>query len=248
MSSVAVLVLFIYGVLLFIAALFVNQIKGAIGEKKISAILYLLDPSKYKVINNVVLTNGGKTSQIDHLVVSDFGVFVIETKNYKGWILGGENSEYWTQVIYKRKEKFYNPIRQNYGHILALKSCLREFPNIKYTSIIVFSSKAELKVHTSTQVTYSYKLLKEIKKHTVDNLTEDDKEEIFRKISAANSSDTYNRSEHITSIKKRIQTREKSIEEGICPQCGNNLIFRKGKFGRFIGCSSYPRCKFTRNI
>ena len=84
-------------------ALFKARIKGAIGEKTISAILYFLDKSKYKVINNVVLKNNEITSQIDHLIISDFGIFVIETKNYKGWILGNENSEYWTQVIYKKK-------------------------------------------------------------------------------------------------------------------------------------------------
>lgn len=56
---------------------------------------------------------------IDHVVISKYGVFVIETKNYRGWIIGNEKSEYWTQVIYKRKERLYNPIKQNYGHIKA---------------------------------------------------------------------------------------------------------------------------------
>jgi len=54
-------------------------------------------------------------------VVSNYGIFVIETKNYKGWIIGNEFDDYWTQVIFKRKEKLYNPIKQNYGHIQALK-------------------------------------------------------------------------------------------------------------------------------
>jgi hypothetical protein len=67
------------------------KIKGIIGEKSISSILYFLDKSKYKVINNIVLKKDTKTSQIDHIVISDFGIFVIETKNYKGWIIGHEN-------------------------------------------------------------------------------------------------------------------------------------------------------------
>lgn len=72
------------------------RIFGGVGEKTTSSILLFLDKSKYKVINNVVLKSGDKTSQIDHIVISDYGIFVIETKNYKGWILGSENSEYWT--------------------------------------------------------------------------------------------------------------------------------------------------------
>src|SRR5690606_19184571 len=97
------LVIFIILILvLILRRIFRVKIKGFIGEKTTSSILYFLDKSKYKVINNIVIEAYGKTTQIDHIVISDFGVFVIETKNYKGWILGGENSEYWTQVIYKR--------------------------------------------------------------------------------------------------------------------------------------------------
>lgn len=67
----------------------------------------------YIVINNLKLNTKGTISQIDHLVVSNYGIFVIETKNYKGWILGNEDSQNWTQVIYKYKNKFYNPVLQN---------------------------------------------------------------------------------------------------------------------------------------
>lgn len=224
------------------------KIKGAIGEKATSSILYFLDKSNYKVINNIVLEAAGKTTQIDHIVISDFGVFVIETKNYKGWILGGENSEYWTQVIYKRKEKLYNPIRQNLGHIRALKSCLREYPNLEYISIIVFPSKADIKVNTNIDVVYSHRLIKTIKKYTDVNLMETDKEAIFQRINASNLIRTYDKRDHVKSIKQRIQRREDSIKENKCPQCGGNLVKRNGKFGTFLGCNSYPRCKFTLNI
>lgn len=242
------IVLLILASLMLISGLFRTKIKGFIGEKTVTSILYLLNSSKYKVINDVVLNTQGKTSQIDHIVVSDFGVFVIETKNYKGWIIGSETSEYWTQVLFKHKEKFYNPIRQNFGHIQALKNCLYEFPNIKYISIIVFSSKAEIKVNTSTDITYPYRLLKVIKKHSEVNLHENEKEKIFQKINSINLRDRYEKSQHIKSIKQRIQERENLISEKKCPQCGGNLILRQGKFGSFLGCSSFPKCKFTRNV
>lgn len=241
-----VIIIIIFSIII-ILGLYRSKIKGVIGEKTISSILYFLDKTKFKVINNVVLKSGEKTSQIDHIVISDFGIFVIETKNYKGWILGGENSEYWTQVIYKRKEKLYNPIRQNLGHIRALKSCLKEYPNIEYKSIIVFSSKAEIKVNTITDVVNSYRLIATIKRYSGKNLTETEKENIFQKINALNLIDTYDKRQHIKSIKQRIKKRENSIRENKCPQCGDNLIIRKGKFGKFLGCKSYPKCKFSRN-
>lgn len=236
-----ILVLIFFGI-------FRVKIKGAIGENKTSSILYFLDKSKYKVINNIVLEVAGKTTQIDHIVISDFGVFVLETKNYKGWILGGENSEYWTQVIFKRKEKFYNPIRQNLGHIRALKNCLNEYHNLKYISIIVFSSKADIKVNTNTEVVYSHQLIKTIKRYTGVNLMETDKEAIFQTITAFNLIDIYDKRSHIRSIKQKVQSREDSIKENKCPQCGSDLVKRNGKFGYFLGCNSYPRCKFTLNI
>jgi len=240
--------LFAVVAVVFFLIFYGTQIKGYIGEKKISSILYFLDKSKYQTVSNIVLNTGRKTSQIDHLVISDFGLFVIEMKNYKGWILGGETSEYWTQVLFKRKERFYNPVRQNYGHILALKNNLREFPNIKYISIIVFSSKATIKVNTSTDVVYTYNLLATIKKYSSLNLSKDGKEKIFYKINSINSSKTYEKAEHIKTIKTKVQNREASIRANKCPHCGSKLILRKGKFGDFMGCSSFPNCKFTRSF
>jgi len=78
---------------------FLPKIKGFFGEKSVAFQLSRLDPSKYKVINNIILQSGEKTTQIDHVVVSNYGIFVIETKNYNGWILGDEYADYWTQVI-----------------------------------------------------------------------------------------------------------------------------------------------------
>lgn len=240
--------LIIFVAILFIFTFYKAKIKGIIGEKTISAILNLLEKSDYKIINNVLLRNGEVSTQIDHVVISSFGIFVIETKNYKGWIIGYENSEYWTQVIYKYKKKFYNPIRQNSGHIRALKSCLKEFPDLQYKSIIVFSTKAEIKIDTKIDVINVYGLIRTIKNSSTVNLSETDKDNIFQKINAANLIDSLSRREHVNSIKRRMNDREKTIQEKKCPRCGNNLAERKGNFGSFFGCQSYPKCKFTKKI
>ena len=73
--------------------------KGQIGEKCVSSILSTL-PSNYYLFNNIYLQNGTHSTQIDHVIVSPYGIFVIETKNYKGWIYGTKHGEYWTQNIY----------------------------------------------------------------------------------------------------------------------------------------------------
>jgi len=102
LSSFWYLVLLIVLVLIF--NLFRPKINGFLGEKSVSLILSRLDPTKYKILNDVMLQINGRTTQIDHIVISNYGIFVIETKNYKGWIVGKEFDIYWRQVIYKRKE------------------------------------------------------------------------------------------------------------------------------------------------
>jgi restriction system protein len=46
----------------------------------------------------------------------------------------------------------------------------------------------------------------------------------------------------ITSFKKEVINSEK------CPRCGGNLIEKRGKFGKFFGCSNYPKCRFTKKF
>jgi len=234
-------------VIVFVYRLFKPKIKGVIGEKTISVFLSRLDPSKYKVINDLMLKTDGRTSQIDHVVVSNYGLFVIETKNYKGWILGDEHGEQWTQVIYKRKEKFYNPIRQNYGHIQALKQNLQEYQEINYIPIIVFSINAELKVKTNSKVIYSVNLLKTIREYMSESLTDQQKEEIYSKLTKLNVCEKEVRTQHVDGIHKKKAEVAQKLGSNRCPKCGGGLIMRKGKYGDFKGCSNYPKCRFVLN-
>lgn len=105
-----------------------------------------LDEAIYHRINNVTLPkNDGMTTQIDHIIVSQYDIFVIETKNYKGWIFGSEKQERWTQVTKGGKKfQFYNPIRQNDGHIKALSNLLR-LDLSYFHGIIWFGPDSELK-------------------------------------------------------------------------------------------------------
>jgi hypothetical protein len=132
------------------------KLKGIIGEKAVAYRLKKLDPQYYKVLHDITIPSQyGRTTQIDHIIFSEFGIFVIEAKNYHGWIIGKEHAEYWTQVIYKRKEKLYNPLRQNYGHVEALKNLLGDLPKMHYIPIVTFSGRAELKVEVQSLVIYN---------------------------------------------------------------------------------------------
>lgn len=125
--------------------------KGKYSEKLVHKKMLQL-PDEYTIFNDFLFESNGHSTQIDHIVVSPYGVFVIETKGYKGWILGGENSEYWTQVIYKSKYQFYNPIKQNEGHVRFLRHLLKCSVDIPLIPIVVFNNSAELKVHVSNHI------------------------------------------------------------------------------------------------
>ena len=132
------------------------RIKGYMGETIVKMKLSSLDKRKYSIINNLVLENsGGNTysTQIDHLVISTYGIFSIETKNYKGLICGSEYGKRWIQNIHGNKNEFMNPSLQNYAHIQAVKSILRKYyPNIKYFSIVAFSPDAKIKVKANASI------------------------------------------------------------------------------------------------
>ncbi len=124
-----------------------STFKGILGETVINIATWLaLDKTVYHRLNNITLplAKGGST-QIDHVIVSVYGIFVIETKNYKGWIYGKETQTQWTQAFPNgSKYKFQNPLRQNYLHIKTLADLLELEINY-FHSMIAFIGECELK-------------------------------------------------------------------------------------------------------
>ncbi|KGP74541.1 NERD domain-containing protein [Pontibacillus yanchengensis] len=225
------------------------SIKGRIGEAKLSFLLNRLPSEEYHVLDDLLIPSKNGTTQIDHVVVSPYGIFVIETKNYKGWIFGDEKSKYWTQVIYKRKEKFYNPIHQNFGHIKALESALEGLYEGTYYSIVSFSSKATLKEVTVTypdvEVINSFQVLQTIKAYNQPVLSNAKIKGILFKLQRLNQADKGSKQEHINQIKTARQKEQANVSGNTCPKCGNQLVQRTGKYGAFLGCSNYPNCRFV---
>ena len=97
------------------------------------------------VLNNITLKHGDGTTQIDHILITQNGIIVIETKHYSGWLFANEKQKQWTQVIFKMKTKFQNPIFQNKKHVQAVQKLLDFVPKEQIQSLIVFTGDAEFK-------------------------------------------------------------------------------------------------------
>ena len=217
---------------------------GKKGEKEISSILNTLD-TEYFVFNDIYLKFINETVQIDHIILSTYGIFIIETKNYNGWIYGTDSSEFWIKNMYGKKYKFRNPLKQNISHMIALKK-LFKLPENKFIPIVVFLENATLKCKTEGLVIYSFELKKFIESYTIPILDKNTLHEIKNKLQDFSNTDKNIEKEHIKNIQKKINSERKAINNNTCPKCGGILVKRKGPYGPFIGCSNYPKCKFTK--
>jgi hypothetical protein len=217
--------------------------KGAISESRVARQLDKLKDEEYKVFNDVIIRG---SSQIDHIVISIFGVFVIETKNYSGWIHGHENSEYWTQSIYKKKTKFRNPIKQNWAHIYALKEVLSDFKQVTYLPIVVFAGRAELKnISSSIPVIYDHQLFQTfLDKRTKPSLSIEQVKNIADKLHELTIQDKQAQKEHVHQVRDHVYEQKQKEKSLVCPSCGGNLVVREGPYGKFYGCTNYPKCRF----
>jgi len=242
---ILLLIILFVAVLPTITKMIKPKIKGYFGEKTAALSLAMLNKKKYRTINNLIIVIDDESTQIDHVVVSNYGIFVIETKNYKGWIVGGESDNYWKQVIYKEKNNFLNPIKQNQYHVKFLKSTLELFSKVEYYPIVSFANEADIKVKTDKDIINEEYLLRTIKKYENEIISDNLKDEIFdclKKIKMINSG--YGK-KHVESIKDRRSRKNMEKKSNVCPKCGSLLKERNGKYGSFLGCSNYPGCKFT---
>jgi hypothetical protein len=238
----------VYIVTLFLIKVLVRhlkpQLKGKIGESKVALSLLKLNKNDYIIFNDLHLSHNGYTTQIDHLVLSIHGVFVIETKNYKGWIFGNEKSTYWTQTIYGKRNKLYNPILQNWKHVNFLKRLSPELKSATYFPIVVFTGSGQLKdVETTLPVLYKNNLLRYIRSKKEVVLTHQELNHLNIYISRFLASKKEIKKQHKRSFRTKRYT-----ENRTCPKCGNYLNVKEGKYGSFMGCSSYPKCNFTKKI
>ena len=129
---------------------FFGGTKGELGEYQIWKRLRYLEEHGARFLFNLYIPTGqDQTTEIDVLMIHPKGLFVIESKNYSGWIFGHAARDTWTQTLPQgrgypaRKERFHNPLRQNEAHITYLLRTLGR--NVKTHSIIVFSDECEFR-------------------------------------------------------------------------------------------------------
>lgn len=223
-------------------------LKGKVGEQLAISQLERLPERRYLLLNNVLLPTQRGTTQIDHIVLSVYGVFVIETKNYRGQIYGSTYSEEWTQNIYGKKTRFRNPLKQNYGHICALREIL-PLSEEAFIPIAVFSDRAFLNVQTDREVVCFSQLRSTVTKYRRELLAENALEGLKDLIlSASIESTRANSKAHAARVRENIRIDQAKIKHMTCPRCGGQLVRRSGQYGSFLGCANFPRCRFTRQI
>ena len=230
---------------------FLPGIKGRIGEAWVNArLLEALDPSEYILIPNVMLPAAGATTQIDHIVVSRFGVFVVETKTYKGWIFGGENYARWTQSIFRHKEHFQNPLRQNYKHIKTLSELL-QLPETFFVSVVAFAGDCTFKTDMPSNVIHARQLTDFVLAHETPAIEQVLVSEIADGIRAWAATVTdQQKASHVAHLRESHRPSPSDGPPPFCPRCGSPMVKRTSRrnTGSFWGCPRYPACKGIHKV
>lgn len=229
-----------------------SSFKGWFGEALMSGVgKLMLDSDVYKQINNVTIPTSNGTTQIDHIIVSRYGIFVIETKNMEGWIFGSASQPKWTQSIFGKKFQFQNPLHQNHRHIKALEEFL-ELPIGKFYSVVSFIGettdfKTDLPDNVINGGPFGY-----IKSFKTELLTEDEVMKAVESIKSGMKSKNFlglatpeTKREHLASLRDRYSSTT------TCPKCGADLVLSTAKQGAKAGkqyyvCSKYPVCKLIK--
>ncbi|WP_339268695.1 nuclease-related domain-containing protein [Paenibacillus sp. FSL R5-0470] len=190
---------------------------GELGEHKINIQLDQL-PKECKSLGDLMLPNPRSRTgytQIDHIVISPYCLFVIETKNYNGEIKGGRTDQQWTV---SNRYKMYNPLKQNYGHIKAIESLIQSIAAVKFISMVSFTMRCRFsidpnlrKIHSDELVVYDVELSEFISRKLLSLKTGTPEppvstvqiQTIYNHLVQANITDAEIRKLHVENIKQK---------------------------------------------
>ncbi len=224
--------------------------QGEIGELLVRLFAHWqLDKQTYRRLHNVTLNTPDGTTQIDHVFLSPYGIFVLETKNMSGWIFGSEKQAQWTQKLCKRSFKFQNPLRQNYKHLKALEATLGVSPEHLH-SVITFVGGSTFKTEVPANVTQGISFIRYIKSFQQPVFSEAEVDAMLQALQTGRrASALATHREHVQNLKRRSDP----TAERQSPKCGNALLIRSVKSGpiagkKFCRCPGFSKCRTMQNI
>ncbi len=171
---------------------------GDVGEKLVRKHIRHSPENGQYVINGYCVRVGDTSMQVDHIVINQNGVHVIETKNYSGLICGRDEDYQWTQILKggRTRNTFYNPVLQNETHIRHLASILgRE--GIFYNMIVFFAD--DLKVE-SNHIVRNTDLENILSMSGDTHLSPEEVHDLYRKLLYYHSENAITVEEHIENI------------------------------------------------
>ena len=252
--------------------------KGRRGEDTVSRKLLNLGEHGRMLMNCYLPTSKNRTTEIDLLYLDETGIYVIESKNYSGWIFGHENQEMWTQTLSSRygskKLKFYNPMKQNDTHIQWLAKYL-DLPESNFYSYIVFSDRCLFKdvpyYHEKHKILHSnefHRAMVQSIQTKNKRFTPEQIQTLYTRLEPLTRVNPETKQQHVADIqdykrKKQAppirvyqpQSTNNQNNQGylVCPMCHGKLVIKTAKQGKYAGrkfysCQNYPHCKYTHDI
>jgi len=228
-----------------------SMIKGWTGELKTKFINNIFLDGRYRVFNNILIRTDNGSTQIDHVIVSRYGLFAIETKDKTGWIFGDIERDQWTQTIYGKKYKFQNPLRQNYRHTKSLSEFLG-IDHDKIHSVVIFWGDCEFKTRMPDNV-FKGGLFNGKFKNYIDSkktilLSTEEMDRICSDLAREKAAAGF-----LSGWQHTRQLKDKYRSTTVCPKCGKDLVERVVNKGQragqhFLGCSDFPRCKYIKDL
>jgi restriction system protein len=245
----------IYGlVVLLVLAVFLKSpaIKTVVSKLHLNLAIKFLDKNIYTLFKNVALATGAGIIQIEYIIVSRYGVFVINTADIKDLIFENFLQETCVQSIEPDASLIQNPLHGDSNQSQIWQTALEITPN-KVVTMTILVGDTTLKTTVPDNVVYPGSCVQFIKDKTRIVFKDEEVLDICNKIQAAQLKPSINSDiDHIQHIKAMVANKPRP-HDILCPKCGQKMILRSalrnnyhGK--QFLGCSNFPKCKMIRQI
>ena len=211
---------------------------------KLDGLLKKLDKNEYRFFKKLPVDNVQRKNFFDYVIVSSYGVFIIDTIEQLGTVYGDEDDKYW-KVYTKNRGiiKFDSPIQRNYKKITAFLKNITEIDPECFHSIFVFPNKSELNISIdSAAVAKKDRLISTLEgfeEKMVDSLRFNYLVHLF---------ELYKSNKKNLPIPKLFKKEEKKINLQTCPLCNSHLVYKESEFGDYFICSSFPDCRYRQEV